>query len=76
MVLSRVFLNSLAIPLSSLWTNSKGKRKFYKIEQKLLMSRIQSASSVIGTKRKAGEPAHNPNNRNKLVRTGDKAGWI
>ena len=74
MVLSRVFLNNLAIPLSLLWPNSKEKMKLDKIEQKLLMSRIQSASSTIGTKKKADDPSPNPNDKNKLAKMTEQVG--
>ena len=48
------------------------------MENRLLMSRIQSASSAMGTKRKAEEPGpgRNANDQNKLSRIGDVSGWI
>ena len=74
--LSRVFLNSVAIPLSSLWTNSRAKKKIDEMEQRLLMSRIQSASSGLATKRKPDDQGRKPDDRNKLARSGENAGWI
>ena len=74
--LSRVFLNSVAIPLSSLWTNSRAKKKIDEMEQRLLMSRIQSASSGLATKRTPDDQGRKPDDRNKLARSGENAGWI
>ena len=73
MTLDRVFLNSLEVPISAIWTNSKAKRQLDEIQNKRLMSQFQQAS---GQKRRADKPVHSPNDRNKLPKTGDKSGWI
>jgi len=74
--LHKVFLNSVPIPLSALWTNSKAKRNIDDMAARDLLAKIQSATPPVDSKKRKSEEQLTPTNKNKLARTGDKSGWI